>query len=335
MPFSKIIDASELSVSEGLLKRWEAETKETVVCVRTCASTGVDVSLAYHTFGKESDPCVLLVMGLNSQAVAWDNDFCAALAARGYFVVRYDNRDVGLSTKFDAHGRPSILKYMLPKKLWLHDPIPYTLSDMAADGIALLDKLSVKTAHVVGVSMGGMIGQLMAIEHPERVATLTSIMSNVGSSTQENPSLLTKLFFLRKPKNPNHAEDVAAFRAWWITKMGGQRDLDMNRMFTVALFGARRSLYRDGLFRHTAAIMRSAPRVEALKRLSLPALVVHGDCDRLVPTANGYETARVLRNARFVLRPGMGHFILPEDFDWLAGEIDDLVHRAARQQSHY
>mmetsp|Transcript_8407 Transcript_8407/g.9498 ORF Transcript_8407/g.9498 Transcript_8407/m.9498 type:complete len:375 (+) Transcript_8407:43-1167(+) len=335
-------------------------SNERIVTVPTrCRSTGAEVSVAYHTFGSPSNPCVLLVMGLNSQAIAWDHEFCELLAAAGpYYVIRYDNRDCGKSSKFESvTWTPKMLHYALPQLLWkdrFYCYAPYTLSDMAADGMGLLDALHISKAHVVGISMGGMIAQVMAIEYPDRVLSLTSIMSAVGRHGQAGASLPTKLTLIRQPKSLHH-DDVAAYRVWWAQKVCGNRNVDVNRVFTLARFGAVRSTYRGGLPRQTAAIMHAPCRDAALRRLKVPALVIHGDADVLVPFENGIDTFAALTNqtsdsvprttttvyvdsseagvkrrryVRLSVKEGMGHVLFQEDFDWVVREIVSVAKEA-------
>lgn len=317
--------ASELVCNEEFVQHLQSTIHEKRVVVRHCAKTNMDVEIAYHTFGEPCNPAVLLVMGMNGPGALWDEDFCETLARRGYFVIRYDNRDIGLSTKFDKCGSPGLLQLLFPSCCCCCT-VPYLLTDMAADGIALLDALKIPKAHVVGVSMGGMIAQLMAAEYPHRVATLTSMMSTTGSPEQVEPSLSLKLFLSKRP-NSNSVEDLAAFQVRFVKRCGGPRPFDVSRCYSKSVYLFRRSAYNNGAFRHAGAIVYSPSRLESLKKLTVPALVIHGDRDELVPLQNGIQTHEAIPGSRLVVVPNMGHVIFPEDVGTLVDEID----RHARQ----
>ena len=302
--------------------------------VRRCHSTNKDIELAYHTFGEAGNPCILLVSGLGVQCLSYDELFCAMLAKEGFFVVRYDNRDVGLSTKFDHAKQPNVLHLLVRSSLVPFGSVPYTLADMALDGIALLDYLDIRRAHVVGTSMGGMLAQTMVISHPDRFASLTSIMSHTGSPRHvTSGTTKTKLLILSSPKSTSR-EDLLQFRKHVVSVLGGPiaehhvQWTSQRSERTVA-----RTTYRAGGFRHTVAISQAPDREPMLRKCSTPALIIHGLADELVPPQNGYRTAAVIPNAKLVLVPDMAHVVFPCFYDLLTSEIVAHARRSAQQQS--
>ena len=267
---------------------------------QTCRVGAIDI--AYETFGDPSDPAVLLVMGLATQMIAWNDDFCAELAERGFYVIRFDNRDVGRSTAMRDLPVPSI------RQLALRDrkAAGYTLSDMAGDAIGLLDELGIDKAHVVGASMGGMIAQTIAIEHPDRVLSLASIMSNTGSRWTGQPKLALYRVLLGTPPKERDAfidHVVGVYAA--IGSKGFDRDeADLRR---VAALSYDRGRNPAGSARQLAAIIASGDRTDKLRKLDVPTVVIHGTADRLVNPSGGRATAKAIPGARLVPIAGMGH----------------------------
>jgi pimeloyl-ACP methyl ester carboxylesterase len=261
-----------------------------------------DIDIAYETFGDPSDPAVLLVMGLATQMIAWNDDFCAELAARGFHVIRFDNRDVGRSTAMRDLPVPSLPQLVLRSK----NAAGYTLSDMAADAVGLLDELGIDKAHVVGASMGGMIAQTIAIEHPERVLSLASIMSNTGSRWNGQPKLATYRVLLGVPPKEREAfiEHVLA-----VYRLIGSKGFDRNEddLRDMAARSYDRGRNPAGSGRQLGAIIASGDRTARLKRLDVPTVVIHGTVDRLVNPSGGRATAKAIPGARFVPIAGMGH----------------------------
>ncbi|MGW1409697.1 alpha/beta fold hydrolase [Streptomyces sp. NPDC002403] len=269
--------------------------------------TSPGVSIAYETFGDPADRAVLLVMGFGAQMIAWHEDFCRALAERGRHVIRYDNRDCGLSTKFDDHpvdmGRftGAVRSGDISSALAM---APYTLQDMADDGLGLLTALGIERAHVVGSSMGGMIAQTMAISHPERVLTLTSMMSSTGEPDYGQSSPEAQAVLL-SPKPTDREGYIAAAEKdlVWASKRYGSPAL----LRELAAASYDRAYYPAGAGRQLAAMILSGSRADALRELRVPTLVIHGLDDVLTDPSGGRRTAQLVPGAELLLIPDMGH----------------------------
>ncbi|MFD4230505.1 alpha/beta fold hydrolase [Streptomyces sp. NPDC058545] len=269
------------------------------------ASPGV--SIAYETFGDPSDPAVLLVMGFSAQMIAWHEDFCRALAERGRYVIRYDNRDCGLSTTFDDHpvdmGRfiSAVSSGDISSALAM---VPYTLQDMADDGLGLLTTLGIERAHVVGSSMGGMIAQTMAIDQPARVLTLTSMMSSTGEPDYGQPGAEARAV-LFSPKPPDREGYIAAAERelMWASKRYGNPAL----LRELAAESYDRAYHPAGVGRQLGAMVLGGSRADALRKLRVPTLVIHGLDDTLIDPSGGKRTADLVPGARLLLLPDMGH----------------------------
>lgn len=262
--------------------------------------------LEYDTFGETSDPSILLIMGFATQMIIWPDDFCQNLADEGFYVIRFDNRDVGLSKKFDDLGKPDIRKAIARRFLGLTVTAPYSLDEMAADAVELLDALGIERTHVVGMSMGGMIAQLMALNHPERVLSLTSWASSGGRTTDLLLDPVVTMNML-KPVSRDPETRVRDAVAFW-GKIGSPKyptPPEQTRDRTQRTID--RSPYVDGNVRQFAAIVAAPSRISRLKTLQIPTLVIHGDCDRLVPTRAGKAVANAVPNARLMLIEGYGH----------------------------
>jgi pimeloyl-ACP methyl ester carboxylesterase len=261
-----------------------------------------DVELCFERFGDPADPAMLLVMGLGTQMLGWHEEFCETLAARGFHVVRFDNRDNGRSTKL-THLPPPTLK-----QLALRDrrAAAYSLDDMADDAAGLLDHLGIERAHVVGASMGGMIAQTIAIRHPDRVLSLVSIMSNTGARLTGQPALgVLPTFLKRAPRDRDgYIEHVVALFDV-IGSPGFERDEAELRELQGRAFD--RGVDPAGTARQLAAIMTSGNRAPKLRRIDVPTLVIHGKADRLVNPSGGRATAKAIPGARLLLIDGMGH----------------------------
>lgn len=268
------------------------------------------LELEYDTFGNPADPALLLVMGLGAQMIAWEEGFCQLLADRGFHVIRYDNRDVGLSTKFDQVGVPDLTQMMTAAAAGTRLDPPYTLEDMADDGMSLLSAIGIAQAHIVGASMGGMIVQAMAIRHPERVLSLCSIMSTTGDRSvgQPTPEAMSALLAPR-PTNREEAVEAAVRASRIIGSPGFPLDEDKVRRRAGAAYD--RMDYPDGMARQLVAIIAAEDRTPGLRRLQMPTLVIHGDADPLVTPSGGRATAEAVPGAELLMIPGAGHD-LPE-----------------------
>lgn len=264
-------------------------------------SSGIE--LEYETFGDPSDPTLLLVCGYTSQMSGWDPALCELFVAQGLHVVRYDNRDVGLSSKVSGSAKPmKVLAAMMAGQA--PPEVPYTLSHMAADGIGLLDHLGIDRAHIAGVSMGGMIVQTMAIEHPDRVASLTSVMSSTGEPRVGAPTKEAREALLAPPPSDRQAFiDASTRSAVWASKK--HVDLDAIRERAAADFD--RMFYPQGAVRQLAAIYASGDRTDALGDLDVPTLVIHGRDDTLITPSGGEATAALIDGSKLLVLADMGH----------------------------
>jgi len=285
------------------------------------------IELEYETFGSEEDPPLLLVMGLGAQMISWEDDFCEALVGRGFFVIRFDNRDVGLSTKVDF-GEVDLLAAITAALAGETASAPYLLSDMASDAWGLLDVLEIERAHIVGASMGGMVAQTMAIQHPERVLSLTSIMSMTGEQPfgQPKPEVLPVLL----NRAPSEREANIAFNVETSRAISSPEFFDENRARAKAERAYDRCYYPKGIGHQLMAILASGSRDEALRQLDVPTLVMHGTADPLVTPSGGEHTAEVLQGSELILFEGMGHD-LPAHY-W-SQIIDAICAVAARAET--
>ncbi|MDQ3934425.1 MAG: alpha/beta fold hydrolase [Actinomycetota bacterium] len=283
-----------------------------------------DVELCYEAFGDPSDRPLLLIMGLGTQMIAWHEDFCAELAGRGFYVIRYDNRDVGRSTRFDQ-VRPPKMQELLTRR---PRALAYTLPDMAGDAAGLLDALGLESAHVVGASMGGMIGQVLTVEHPERVRSLVSIMSTTGSRFVGQPAAAVYPFFM-KPMPKSKEEYLERGLKLWkvIGSPGFPRGED--EILDLLERSYDRGLSPAGTMRQLAAIVASGNRTRDLRRVSVPTLVVHGTKDKMIRVSGGKATARAIPDARLELIDGMGHDMPRAVWPRLMGGIEATAERAA------
>jgi pimeloyl-ACP methyl ester carboxylesterase len=282
---------------------------------------GRGVTLCYETFGERSDPPVLLVMGLGTQMVAWHEDFCGALAERGFYVTRFDNRDIGRSTHM-AGAPPTIGQLLTRSRRAAH----YSLADMAQDAAALIDAIGISPAHVVGASMGGMIAQTLAARHCASVRSLTSIMSATGSLRSGQPALRMYSVLLRRAPQEReafiaHMERVFAA----IGSPGLPRDPADLRELAAASYDRDHDPRGPG--RQLAAIIAAGDRTAELRGIDVPTLVIHGTGDRLISPSGGRATARAIPNARLLNVPGMGHDLPRAAWPTL---IDAIAEHAAR-----
>jgi pimeloyl-ACP methyl ester carboxylesterase len=269
------------------------------------------LTLEYETFGRAQAPAILLVMGLGGQLTLWPDSFCQALADAGYYVVRYDNRDIGLSSKIDAAGRPRLMRAGLAYTLGLPVKAGYTLDDMAQDAIGLLDALRIKRAHVIGASMGGMIAQILAAKYPRRINSLVSVMSSSGNPRLPGPAWKIRLRMVNRPNTLDRETLVRHSMQIWQLIGSPDYPLSEPEMRVRLQQSYERSSYPHGLARQTLAILASGSRLGLLAAIRAPTLIVHGAADRLVPVAAAHDLAKHIAGARIEIIPGMGHD-LPE-----------------------
>lgn len=289
------------------------------------------ITLEYEDFGDGSAPPLLLVMGLGAQLTLWPIELVEALVERGFRVIRYDNRDIGLSHKMDGVRPPAMVRHILLRRVGLRPRVPYTLADMAADGVGLLDALGIDKAHVVGASMGGMIAQHMAFSHPERVLSLTSIMSTTGNPRL--PAAQKEALGVLTQRPDSLAETVLVEHGVKIGRTIGSPGYpaDEARLRANATRDIRRSLYPAGLPRQLAAIIADGCRRARLAKVRAPTLVIHGDSDPLVPLEAGQDTAAHIPGARLKIIPGMGHDLPLALVEEIAEAIARHAHAAAPQ----
>ena len=295
-------------------------------------ATANGIEIAYESFGDENAPVFLMIMGMGVQMLYWPDELCENLAARGFRVIRYDNRDVGGSTRFDQAGfltaaeiGGAMMRGEAPKTA-------YSLEDMAADAIGLLDALGIERAHIVGDSMGGIIAQLIAIHYPDRTLSLTSRMSTSG-----NPSLPRSSPEAGAALNsvaPDPAEDLEAFIQHWIKvhrAIGGRYQESEDKIRRTMTKVAERGYDAGGVMRHlAAAAVGTTDKREALRKLDVPALVVHGSDDPLIPVAAAEDTAANIPGAELVIVEGVGHDFPDESIEPIVNALASLSERAAR-----
>jgi pimeloyl-ACP methyl ester carboxylesterase len=281
-----------------------------------------ELDLCYETFGDPGLPPLLLVMGLGSQMVVWEDGFCERLAGRGFCVIRFDNRDVGRSTILRGLPVPTLVQLVRRDPRGAH----YTLEDMADDSAGLLDSLEIDAATVVGASMGGMIAQALTIRHPDRVTSLVSIMSTTGNRRvgRTHPFLYRRLLRRRPADHDGYVRDyIATYRE--IGSRRYQPGLERTRALAERCF--ERGVHPSGSARQLAAIASASDRTPSLREVRVPTTVIHGDADRLVMPSGGRATARAIPGARLVIIPGMAHDLPPA----LWGQaIDEITRTAGR-----
>jgi pimeloyl-ACP methyl ester carboxylesterase len=290
---------------------------------RLAPANGIEI--AYQEIGDPDGEPLLLIMGLATQMLAWDDDFCALLAGRGFRVVRFDNRDIGRSTKIDSAGLPKRTDMLLGRRR----TAPYLLRDMAADTTGLMDRLEIESAHLVGASMGGMIAQTVAIRRPQRVRSLVSMMSTTGNRWLGVPTWKAFGTLFARPGAGREAaieHSVKVFKT-----IGSPRyPMDEPHFRERAAASYDRSHDRAGIARQLHAITASGDRTAALEKLRLPATVLHGGSDPLIRPVGGRATARAIRDCRLRVFEGMGHDLPRELWPEFADEIEATAERAQR-----
>ncbi len=288
------------------------------------AATINGITIEYDTLGDPDRPAILLVAGMGNQLIAWEEDAVRSLTDRGYVAIRYDNRDVGLSTRFD--GRKAHLEKVWRAVLTGRQPdVAYTLSDMAADGIGLLDHLGIERAHVIGISMGGMIAQVMAVEHGPRLKTLTSIMSTTGARDVGQATPAAAALLLRGVPSERHAaieSGIDGCRLTW-----GPYFFDEERARRRVTMAYDRAFYPEGAGRQMAAILASGDRTDTLASITVPTLVIHGDADPLIDVSGGHATAAAIGDADLLIVDRMGHDLPPQRLEMVRDAIVSHLRR--------
>ncbi len=281
-----------------------------------------DVALTYETQGNPADPAILLIMGLGMQLTSWPEIFCQGLVDQGFYVIRLDNRDAGLSTKMGHLGKPSLLFSYI--KAMLHLPISagYKLDDMAGDAVAVLDEAKVRKAHIVGASMGGMIAQILAAKYPERTLSLTSIMSTSGRRGLPGPTPEARQAIMSRPAQPDDLESVVRHLSNTFRIIGSPGFPTSDAVLRARIMTSiKRNVNPAGVLRQLAAIAASGDRVDLLKNLRTPTLVIHGTSDPLVPVTGGRDVAQLVPGAVLREIEGMGHDFAPGLNDTLLAMI--------------
>jgi pimeloyl-ACP methyl ester carboxylesterase len=259
------------------------------------------VELEYDTFGDPADPALVLIMGLGAQLIDWPEDFAREIAGHGFHVIRFDNRDIGLSTYLDELGLPDLVALLSSG-----EPAPYTLTDLADDTAGLLDALDIDKAHIVGASMGGMIAQRLVLDHPDRVLSLTSIMSTTGDRTVGATSEAALGMLTRPPAADRAGAIEASIDAWRLIGSTGFEITDEHlRDRATVLYD--RAYHPAGSARQLASIITTADRTEGLRGVTVPTMVIHGEIDQLIDMSGGRAVAAAVPDAELLVVPGMGH----------------------------
>lgn len=280
------------------------------------------IKIVYQRFGNSALPPVFLIMGGGAQMINWPEGFCIELADRGLHLIRFDNRDTGLSTHFSDSPIPDFAAVQSGD----FSTVSYTLSDMAADTVGLMDALGYDSVHLIGASMGGMIAQTVAIEYPERVRSLTSMMSTTGDSSVGQPDW-SVLANLGSPPS----DDRQGYIDWQVRSLKaiGSPKYPLDEVYTAE--NAGRAWDRDhdplGMLRQAVAVIKSGDRTEQLRSLHVPTLVIHGECDKMVAVSGGQATAAAIPNSKLVTFEGMGHGLPKQLWSEFANRIADLIHR--------
>ncbi|HPU00504.1 MAG: alpha/beta fold hydrolase [Firmicutes bacterium] len=279
------------------------------------------ITLEYEEQGHRHHPSMLLIMGLGGQLIDWPEEFIRGLAERGFRVICFDNRDAGLSTKLEGVKKPNIARVFLLASMGLKPRVPYTLDDMALDTVGLMDALGIESTHVVGVSMGGMIAQILGAKHGERVKSLTLMITSSGNPRMPAPRPQVLQKFMRVPKSMDKEEWIK-YNLELLTTIGSP-GLDREKLALDVRKSIERCLCPEGTQRQLAAILQSGSRVKLLRRIAVPTLVISGAEDPLLPYQCGRDIADHIPGARFELIEGMGHDIperhIPRLIELIAG----------------
>ncbi|MGD9371239.1 MAG: alpha/beta fold hydrolase [Desulfobacterales bacterium] len=286
------------------------------------------IQIEYDTFGSPSSPALLLIMGLGGQLIHWNEAFCRQLAQQDLFVIRYDSRDTGLSTKFEDAGLTDISELFESLKQGKAFKAPYTLEDLADDAIGLLEALNIEAAHICGASMGGMIAQVVALRHPQRLLSLISIYSTTGNPQLPPPQPEAMETLMEPPPTERRAYIDFVAKTWRIIS-GSGFPFDEEYARTTAAQAYDRSFYPQGVGRQLAAVLNQKDRRSALASVTVPTLVIHGSDDPLVPDEHGKDTADAIPGADLLLIEGMGHDLPQAGGPWpqIVEAIGDHIKR--------
>jgi len=280
------------------------------------------IHIEYDTFGKSSHPALLLIIGLGSQLIHWQDEFCQQIADNGFYVIRYDNRDSGLSTKFEGLSSEEIMEKIMALFSDQKVSVPYTIEDMSSDAVGLLDEIKIEKAHICGMSMGGYIAQTFAINNPSRTISLTSIYSHCGNRSEFLPSQ-EAMEAMMKPIPKNRDGFIEYMVDFFKLIYGTGLPFDEEFHTKIAAQAFDRSFCPEGTGRQYLAIMVQKDRTDELGKLKIPSLIIHGDEDPLVPFAGGKATAEAIPDAAFMVVKGMGHVIPNLNVYW--GDIKDAM----------
>jgi pimeloyl-ACP methyl ester carboxylesterase len=286
------------------------------------------IRIEYDTFGAPSSQPLLLIMGFSGQMVGWYEELCNQLAKQGLYVIRFDNRDVGLSSKIDEAGEPNVIEILAAYQRGEEVKPPYTLDDMADDAIGLLDALTIDKAHICGVSMGGMIAQIIAIRYPSRVSSLISMRSSTGDPElpQGKPEVWALLLSPRPAEREANIEHGINFLR---ALEGSKFPPDEQLVRRIAELAYDRCYHPQGIARQAVASMTAGNRTQALKSVTAPTLVIHGSEDPIFPVEHGKATAEAISGAELLIIEGMGHgFSNPEVWPRLVDAIAAHTHKA-------
>lgn len=282
------------------------------------------IQLEFETFGDPENPALVLIMGLAMQMIAWPDEVCENWARLGFFVVRFDNRDSGLSTKFDSSGAPNIFAGLMGDA----STAAYSLADMGNDVVGLMDHLNIQRAHVVGVSMGGMIAQQAVIDHPERFLSMCCMMSSTGAKDVGQPSMEVVTALLEPAGTDREAAIAQALETSRV--ISSSKYFDRDKELELIKRSYDRNFCPDGVMRQLMAVVVSPDRTEALTNVSIPTLVIHGLADKLVDPSGGFATASAIPDSKILTFEGMAHEV-PEA---LWGEISDAVLANIKRSTH-
>ena len=284
------------------------------------------LSFEYESFGSPTDPAIMLIMGFSAQMTMWPVELCEGLASRGYRVIRFDNRDIGFSSKLESAGQVNVMDAFMKAASGQPIDAPYKLNDMAADAAGILDALGIANAHIVGASMGGMIAQLVALNHPQKTRSLTSIMSSTGRPGLPPAKPEAMAVLTEAPPADRDGRIAAAKKVWRIIGSQPVYAASDDELHAQAVREVDRTpYYAPGVARQLVGILASPPRHDMLKNVKAPTLVIHGADDPLVPIEGGKDTAASIPGARLRIIPGMGHDFTSKLVPVYLREIADFV----------